>query len=327
MTSALSVADTLFPVKLMPAGASIRSENQARFIQSATAKAIVDTRSNRVVGIVGAGYRLVTNQEAVDWACKCGQAVFPRTTAADWVPHSADGPASGGYCRIDVMHRNTAFDFAGRPGGMGNAFGPFIRVTNSYNGQRALRFDIGLLRWKCSNGLVMADNIVQIQFPHARAALPEPPTFSVNNDRLTGWLDKFEENVAALAGCPMTETQVRELVCGVLGLRPPKLNAARFLHDEWAAIGAHIAQLVRRYVRELGANANAAFNVMTDFATRPRGRGSYHREVHSLQAKAGRWFSEFTPLSRRSGFNLADFLRVLNSAPSPDHGRPANRSK
>jgi hypothetical protein len=51
---------------------------------------------------------------------------------------------TAGHCFIDLVHNSAALDFTGVPvQGRPEAFGPFIRVTNSYNGLRALAFNIG----------------------------------------------------------------------------------------------------------------------------------------------------------------------------------------
>ena len=132
-------------------------------------KAIVNIASQRVIGVVSRDYQLVTNQEALEWAYECCQNVFPDTNPAEWDVSATDGPSTGGYCRIDLVHRTAALDFSDvRPGQRPEAFGPFIRVTNSYNGLRALAFDIGFYRKVCQNGLIAPDTIVQFKFAHQR---------------------------------------------------------------------------------------------------------------------------------------------------------------
>jgi len=82
--------------------------------------------------------------------------------------------------------------------------------------------------------------------------------------------------------------------------------------------------LISRYTNEVGENAYAAFNVMTDFATRPKGHGSYAREVHTLQRRVGAWLPEFCAQSRRSDFVMDDYPKTLSSTPaakSPDTRR------
>ena len=128
----------------------------------------------------------------------------------------------------------------------------------------------------------------------------------------------------------MTPAVILELVLGVLRLCPPSSpNASKYIVGEWAAIQKHLQALIARYVTEVGENAYAAFNVMTDFATRPKGRGSYAREVHTLQRRVGAWLPNFCALSRLPGFRIEEYLKDLGSTPaakSPDAWRIAARS-
>jgi len=222
MARMATLEDALFRVDVVPAAAVIETAAGTRLIRAKTVRAIVDADHERVVGVVGEGYRLVTNEQALDWACRCGQAVFPQTTPEDWSVLSVDGPSTGSSCRIDVGHRKTVLDFATKnPGGLQEAFGPFIRVTNSFNGQRALRFDIGLLRRMCTNGLLITDTLVTFRFVHSRANLATTPEFKVDHPRLKSWLDGFDANLATLRGHKMAPAVILDLVLGVLRLRPP----------------------------------------------------------------------------------------------------------
>jgi hypothetical protein len=326
-----SLDDVLFRVEVVPAAAVIETAAGTRLIRAPTVQAIVDADHDRVVGVVGDGYRVVTNEQAFDWARRCGQAVFPYTTIDDWSVFAVDGPSTGSYCRIDVAHRETVFKFASRaPGISREAFGPFIRVTNSYNGQRALRFDIGLLRWMCTNGIIIVDDLVTFRFTHSKAALPQPPHFTVDQPRLNAWIDGFDAKIATLQERELAPADILELVLAVLRLRPPSsLDVAPHVAREWEAIRRHMQTLITRYVNEVGENAYAAFNVMTDFATRPKGCGSYAREVHTLQRRVGAWLPDFCALSRLPDFKMDEYLKALTTvaaAKSPDVGRVAART-
>lgn len=327
MSRMTTLDDVMFRVNVVPAAAVVETAAGTRLIRAKTVRAVVDAEDDRVLGVVGDGYRLVTNEQALDWARRCGQAVFPRTSPSDWSVFSVDGPSSGSFCRIDVAHRQTVLNFAGQtPGVPRDAFGPFIRVTNSYNGQRALRFDIGLLRWICTNGMLIADQVVTFRFTHSKVALPQAPEFRVNQPKLSAWLDGFEANIAMLQGRMLTHAVILDLVLGVLRLRPPSApDASAYLVSEWEAIQSHLQLLISRYTKEVGENAYAAFNVMTDFATRPKGRGSYAREPHTLQRRVGVWMPDFCKRCRQPDFRMPDYLIELHRATGAPAYGPATR--
>jgi hypothetical protein len=60
------LSEVLFPVEEHPVFVSIREPDGERRILVPEKKAIVDGKRRRVLGIVSRGYRLVTNQEALD---------------------------------------------------------------------------------------------------------------------------------------------------------------------------------------------------------------------------------------------------------------------
>jgi len=150
------VDDVLFPVEEHPVFVSVPTESGERRLSVPEKKAIVNKKTNRVLGVVSRGYRLVTNREALDWAYQCCQTAFPETKPGEWEVKATDAPGTAGHCFIDLVHNSAALDFQFVPAkDRPDAFGPFIRVTNSYNGLRALAFDIGFLRKVCKNGLIL----------------------------------------------------------------------------------------------------------------------------------------------------------------------------
>jgi len=152
MTRLIDLPAVLFPVELRPILADIPDSLGDRLVPVTSKKAIVNLSTRQVLGIVGRDYRLVTNQEALEMAYECCCAVFPESKPIEWQVTAVDAPMTGGHCCIDLQHNSTALDFNCVPAGdRPDVFGPFIRVTNSYNGLRALTFNIGFFR-KVSEG-------------------------------------------------------------------------------------------------------------------------------------------------------------------------------
>jgi hypothetical protein len=77
--------------------------------------------------------------------------------------------------------------------------------------------------------------------------------------------------------------------------------------NDWAMLSAHITELCDRYARELGENAYAVFNAVTEFASHPPSNRHVHRERNSLQRLAGTWLSSFSQQCRQPAFNLAAY--------------------
>jgi hypothetical protein len=66
-----------------------------------------------------------------------------------------------------------------------------------------------------------------------------------------------------------------------------------------------------RYAGELGENAYAAFNAVTEFASHPPENRCVHRDRHSFQRLAGTWLTSFNDACRKPGFSITGHLEHL----------------
>jgi len=191
-------------------------------------------------------------------------------------------------------------------------FGPFIRVINSYIGLRALAFDIGFLRKVCKNGLIIPATIIRFKFSHLRRDIKEAIEFDVSHKRLAELKSGFRSYLDALRTCPVRSDQFDTFARAVLGIRAPEaLKPKSRDAAEWEMLNSHIATLCEQHARELGENAYAVFNVITEFASRPPANRHVHRERNSLQRLAGTWLSNFAQRCRPPEFNLTAYLAEL----------------
>jgi hypothetical protein len=69
-----------------------------------------------------------------------------------------------------------------------------------------------------------------------------------------------------------------------------------------------LSELSDRYAREVGENAYAVFNAITEFASHPPANRCVHRERNSFQRLAGSWLNNFSTQCRQSGFTIANYL-------------------
>lgn len=318
--------DVLFPVEEHPVYVSLPGVSGERRVAVPDKKAIVNRNNDRVLGVVSRAYRLVTNHEALELAYACCRTVFPETQPGEWSANAVDAPSTAGYCHIDLVHNSTALDFAFVPAeDRPDAFGPFIRVTNSYNGLRALGFDIGYFRKVCKNGLIVPDTIIRFKYSHMRSEISDTMQFEVAKERLARFRGVFTDSLAGLRKCVVARPQFEPLICGVLQLRRPE-PASRDEAD-WPAIGTHLSAMSDRYAEELGENAYAVFNAITDFASRPLENRCVHRDRNSLQRLAGTWLTAFNQVSREQTFSLTRYLEELAAASAGASGAGTSPGK
>ncbi len=317
--------DVVFPVEEHPVFVSYAEDSIERRLAVPGKKAIVNGKNHRVLGIVSRDYRLVNNAEALEMALTCCRTAFPETKPSEWQVKTVDAPSTAGYCHLDLVHNTNTLDFGFvPPKERPEIFGPFIRVTNSYNGLRALAFDIGFYRKVCSNGLIIPETIIRFKFDHTRRDIGKTIEFEIDQDRLAKFKTDFNDALAGLRHCAVQRTQFEPLIRGVLLLQPPQPGQQDSrLAADWRRLGAHLSDMSTRYADELGENAYAAFNAITEFASRPPQNRCLHRSRHSLQRIAGSWLTSFNAACRIPDFSMDDHLAQL----SLTHARDASMTR
>jgi len=84
MSRLAKIEDILFPVEEHPVFVHVKMKSGERRLPVSDKKAILNSKTNRVLGVVSRGYRLVKNTEALEWAYQCCTMVFPNTKPVEW---------------------------------------------------------------------------------------------------------------------------------------------------------------------------------------------------------------------------------------------------
>jgi len=198
------------------------------------------------------------------------------------------------------------------PGNRPDVFGPFIRVTNSYNGLRALAFDIGFYRTVCKNGMILPESVIRFRSTHLRRDIGQTIDFEIARERLGKLRASFSEYLGALRECAVRRPEFEPLFYGTLVIREPQSAKVQDrIAEDWDALSRHVGALCSRYAGELGENAYAVLSAITEFASQPPQNRCVHRNRHSFQRLAGTWLSKFSNECRRPGFSLSDYLAQL----------------
>ena len=322
MHTDLLLDDLLFEVEERPvfalgfakASEGIAGAGPNRYTPVPGRKAIVRRYDDRVLGIVGRDYRLVPNQEAMEAARLCCRQVFPSTKPEEWQFATAEAPATRSSCAIDLVHNSAALDFdVIEPGERPEAFGPFIRVSNSYNGRRALGFEIGYMRKVCQNGLILPDSLIRFHYSHSRRDIGRTIKFRIDSEKIARFQDGFSGMVETLRARAIDRESFTPIVETVYGIdRPENPKPA----DGWDELADILDHLCDGYATNLGENAYAVFNAVTDLASRPPQLPCFRRSRQSLQRAAGAWLPAFTSACRDPGFELQEYLKGVEKPAS-----------
>jgi hypothetical protein len=300
----------LFNVEKAPLFATVTKEGETLSIPSNRRIALVDTDAGEVVGVVGNDYRLFTNREAIDLCREFCLEAFPDTKDSEWVFRAAHGPDSRSWVAMDLFHSSCAINLGG--GFATEDFTPFVRVTNSYNASRAVRLDVGFMRGMCSNGMIFSEEAAKIFASHTDEGISRLK-FSHPFENMATLIKQFGETVADVRAVDMTPDQGAEIARRVIGW-PVLTDKATFRQREGQRVlDADLVARRDRYFGELGANAYAAFNLVTDFASHPPEGRRMRRDRPSLERIAGAWLRSFRTAAKKPGFTVAGHIAELAS--------------
>jgi hypothetical protein len=310
--------DVNFAVETRPLFVNVGSNGGSRFTEVAQNRAVVRCATGQVLGVVGRDYYLLTNAEALELALTCCLSLFPGTQSSEWSISAVDAPLSGTWCAVDLQHASRSTDYPIAKGLKHESYGSFVRVTNSYNTARALSFHAGFYRKVCSNGLILPQSVISFKFSHSRRDLSRQIEFRVADPELGKLSTRFGDCLAALHQCSVPLASFGSMARAILRIpQAPSRAWGPVALQEWDALSARISALSDRYAEELGDNAYAVLNVVTDLASRPSWPRVVRRDRHSLQRLAGAWADGFGDAVRAEGFSLSAYFEKLAAAVPP----------
>jgi hypothetical protein len=303
MKTDVSIQDLLFGVDQVPVDAVIGTNGHTRRITIPGKKALVNQRTGKILGVVSRDYRVVTNQEAVDLAREACGIAFPGISPVEWEAKRASAPRTLSYAHIDLMHRTHVLNYWDTEIKKDDPFTPFLRVTNSFNGARALRFDIGFMRKHCSNGVIFEEEIATIRASHSKEALAQLQT-EIKVRSLPKMWEEFSQFLTHIRSIDMTPAQSALALNTVLHLPSPKPDDKPARKEGLNALASDFATRLAGYQKELGPNAYAVFNTLTDIAARPPENPQFQKNRDTLEKRSGRWLKDLAGQSQSAGFDM-----------------------
>ncbi len=307
MKTDVSVQDLLFGVDQVPIEAVLGTNGNIRRICIPGKKALVNRRTGKILGVVSRDYRVVTNQEAVDLAREACGIAFPGISPMEWEAKRASAPRTLSYAHIDLMHRTHVLNYYDTAVAKNDPFTPFLRVTNSFNGARALRFDIGFMRKHCSNGVIFEEEIATIKASHSKEALDQLK-IEIKARSLPKMWEEFSKFLTHIRSIDMTPAQSALALNTVLHLPSPNPDDKPARKEGLNALAADFSTRLAGYQKELGPNAYAVFNTLTDIAARPPENPQFQKNRDTLEKRSGRWLKDLARQSQVDGFDLSKWI-------------------
>ena len=176
-------------------------------------------------------------------------------------------------------------------------------MTNSFNGARALRFDIGFMRKHCSNGVIFEEEVATIKASHSKEALAQLK-IEITSRSLPQMWDEFSKFLTRVRSIGMTTDQSTLALNTVLRLPAAKPDDKKARVEGLQDLAVDFSTRLTSYQKELGPNAYAVFNTMTDIAARPPDSTYFHKDRDTLEKRSGRWLKELAKPSQATDFNL-----------------------
>lgn len=307
--SAMEPTVAFFPVELRPVFIEASAQGNDLFAAGGYQalprhQAVVDVESNHAFAVVTEDYRLVTNRQAYDLAADALKQVFDFTSMEDMACLNVTMPKSRSFCHIDLIHKGSDFE-----PWQNDRWVPFVRITNSYNRTRRLRFEVGFCRWICLNGLIFGGKSVEISFAHTRQLQDEMRRWHENLAGIKLLEKLFVAKLNNLQRFHVPARWMLPLACKVFDVRiatdtPIKQRRA----DELVKFRQAIADMASDYFVSMGEHGYAALNVLTDYASRPVGVIAPETMIDGFQHKAGDWIDEFVEQIEKRDFTFEAYL-------------------
>lgn len=308
----------LFDIEEAPVFAAVTRGGVTENVQARHKKALIASDTGKIVGIVGDGYQVFTNQQAVELCQRFCREAFSDTSPSEWIYQMGHGPKTRSWTAMDIIHQSHTMNLIGIQGGPSEIYTPFARITNSYNGSRALRIDVGFMRKHCENGVIFEREAATVSVPHTRQGIHTIKIASPFSG-MAALCDRFRETLNGVRSVGVSRDEALSLIHLVIGW--PKLteNPNPLERSDQESLDADLGNRLDGYLHELGDNAYAAFNTMTDIAARPPQSTRFRRDRPNLERRAGAWLRDFNDVSSKPGFTIPGHLKELagNSQPSP----------
>lgn len=304
------INDVLFDVSLQEVYYNTQQPNTI-FKQQVTAphyKAVINQHNGKIVSIVGNGYRLIPNKDALAMGMELFSGLYPHVNVDELIPYKVVAPASKASVHIDLIHKDVNFSVWEQEYWL-----PFLRVTNSYNRTYALAFEIGFVRKLCSNGVLFNKKSTKIKYVHSISK-----ALNLHNEvtKIGEVSEQFINQCKRIHEFVIPREMMFALVCHMLrlNLKSPE-SKTKLMNLE--SLFDLTNTLTTKYSNGSQVNAYTALNVATDIVSHQheyKNLNGYYLNARSFYARPADWMEGFTAQIQNSNFTLNAYLEPTVNA-------------
>ncbi len=257
---------------------------------------------NTTFSVVSENYQLITNEQALEMGKQIHLKLFPEANASSFEIFNIIAPSTKSYCLIDIIDKNYTFNI-----GKNETYVPFIRIHNSYNRSRSLKFYIGFCRKFCENGTIYEHSGIELNFAHTKQSFKADYISKIDVSHLKKFEKEFKEKTSQSLKIPIERKYFLPLAAKVLGktfnLSGTNPDKKKLIEEKQNLFKTQIDQYSDRYINKesLDETAYAFFNVITDYSTNSENLQT--NSINGLQSKCGLWVNQVGELVTKPGFS------------------------
>jgi hypothetical protein len=225
-------AETFFPVEMRPLFMPA-ADGLDKYQQLKRHFAVVDIERQNPFAVVTDDYELVTNKAAYDMAAEVMKKVFHTTQIGDMECLNITMPKTRSFCHIDLIHKTADFSPWEK-----DKWTAFLRISNSYNRTRLLRFELGFCRWICLNGIIFGSKSIEFSYAHTRRGMDRVDRFVENIGDIRKLETALTEKLHQLKRYHVPEKEMLPLLCRAFDIKATK--------EVWRSKGASTTSLAVR---------------------------------------------------------------------------------
>ena len=311
------IEDLMFPVELRPVYTKIKINGITSQQKIPNSKVVVNGESGKPLGVVSKNYKLIPNKKVLEMGEQCCAELFGSDAAGNIEVFNVNAPATGSYCHIDLLHRSYQMNLWDEPD-QSDIYIPYIRVTNSYNTSRALRFDIGFCRKVCLNGVIFGAETIRLTFSHVKHRLTNDIRFVLQKGKIGKLVEDFKSYTNRLKNYRIPKAQALKIIHALFRIKAEsKINfrSQKESSEEYDTLLRVLDWRLDKYICELDENGYALFNAITDIASHTIDNNRYfRRDVNAMQRLAGNWVHSFSREIDRPDFDITNYLEQLKKS-------------